>query len=143
MSTASDIIEGALRKLKVTSPEIPTEAHYISNGLVDLNDFGLQLESVFPLGFESLTASTDEVNIPIECVGMFKSNLAIYLAPQYGLQPDPLLMLEAERSMSMALSAFGKINTTYPSSLPRGSGNQNQFNNNYQHFFPKNDEQNF
>ena len=143
MATASDVIEGALRKLKVISPEIPVEDHYITNGLTDLNDFGLQLESVFPLGFTSLSASTSDVNIPDECIAMLKSNFAIYLAPQYGLQPDPLLMREAERSMSYALSAFSMLNTSYPSSLPRGSGNRNQIENAYNTFFPKNDEQNF
>ena len=142
MATGSDIIEGALRKLKVISPEIPVEDHYIANGLVDLNDFGNQLESVFPLGFTSLGSATTEVNIPLECIGMYKSNLAIYLAPQYGLQPDLLLMQEASTAMNRAKAAFSKVITTErPSTLPIGSGNH--VNGLGEKFFPENTERNF
>jgi len=145
MATATDIIEGALRKLKVISPEIPVEAQYIVNGLSDLNDFGNQLESVFPLGFVTLSSATSEVNIPVETIGMFKSNLAIYISPQYGIQPSPLLINEANTSMNNALIAFGETLTDvdFPDTLPIGSGNQNQLIIEEQRFFSGNKDVNF
>ena len=143
MATGTDIIEGALRKLKVISPEIPMESHYSDNGLVDLNDFGLLLETSLPLGFTALSSASSAVNIPVEAVGMYKSNLAIYLAPQYGKTLDPLLLKEAGDSKKAVLRAFQQtLEVDFPDSLPMGSGNSGLAYDE-QEFFPANKDVNF
>lgn len=143
MATGTDIITGALRRAKIIAAEIPVEATDLANGLEDLNDWASLLEvSSIALGFTQLGAVTDEVTIPLEAVAMYKCNLAVYMSAQYGLQPDPLLLSDADTTMKAVLRAFGpRIKASYPDTLPMGSGNRTQYNS--REFYPANQDTNF
>ena len=145
MATAQDIITGALRRAKIVSAEIPIEASDLANGLEDLNDWASLLEvSTIALGFTQVSNATDEVNIPLEAVGMYKCNLAVYMSAQYGLPTDALLLNDANETMKQVLIAFAPtLDVDFPDTLPLGSGNQNQLTNNNRRFFNQNQDTNF
>jgi len=145
MATAADIIKGALRRIQVIEAETPITADEIQDGLEDLNDFGSQMEAGgLSLGFNQLSSTADEVSIPFQTVGMFKDNLAVYMAGQYGAPIAQTLAESADKSYRLALAAFqGPIDVSYSDSLPTGAGSD-CFGVFYEeNFFPANDEQNF
>ncbi len=125
MTTAADIIRGALRRLQVNGSETPIEDDEIADGLEDLNDWANQLESsTLPLGFIPAVVPADDINIPKQAVGMYKDNLAIYMAGQYGAPLAQSLIKSASDSMNAALIMFQKtISVQYPDTLPVGTGN--------------------
>jgi len=145
MATAADIIKGALRRLQIIGSETPIEYDEIKDGLEDLNDWAIGIEhGKIALGFAPVNLSSDIVNIPREAVGMYKDNLAIYVAGQYGAPIPQSLIKSAGDSMSLVLNMFqGNISVDYPDSLPIGSGSECDFLIEDQRFFNNNGESNF
>jgi len=145
MATASDIIQGALRRIQVISAETPIEADEIQDGLEDLNDWASALEvGTIALGFVPLAETGDIINIPREAEGMYKDNLAIYMGGQYGAPIPQSLVISASKSMNAVLNAFQRpINPSLPDTLPIGSGNQCYDNIDDRRFFNQNQKENF
>jgi len=143
MTTATDIIKGALRRLQIIGSETPIEADEIADGLEDLNDWASAIETgKLSLGFVPVGAPADTVNIPREAVAMYKDNLAIYIAGQYGAPVSQTLIKSADDSMRLALNTFQPlIDAEYPDSLPLGSGNHCDTYD--QEYFPNNSANNF
>ncbi len=145
MTTAADIIKGSLRRLQVIEDETPIEASEIQDGLEDLNDWASALEvGKIQLGFIPVENTADTVNIPREAVGMYKDNLAIYIAGQYGAPIPGTLSLSADKSMNQVLTAFSPpINPELPDTLPIGDGNECDLITEDQRFFSPNNIENF
>ena len=145
MTTAADIIKGALRRLQTIEDETPIEPSEIADGLEDLNDWGSAHEVGFlQLGFVPVDNSADTINIPRGAVGYFKDHLALYMAGQYGAPVPQTLMLSSDFTRKAALSAFQPvIDVNYPDSLPIGSGNECDSIIDSEHFFPSNPDKNF
>lgn len=145
MATAADIIKGALRRIQVISAETPIEADEIQDGLEDLNDWGSSLEvGTIQLGFVPLADTGDTITIPREAESMYKDNLAIYMAGQYGSPVAQTLIQSASKSMTMVLNAFQRpINPALPDTLPIGSGNECFSDVNDRRFFNQNLKENF
>lgn len=125
MATALDIISGALKHLGVKASESAiTDAEAI-DGLVSLNDMGAELEVKHNLGFVPLSSLTDTVNIPRYADAAFKAILAVRLAPEYSKPLTPELMALAMGTKTAMIDASTHIgDVDYPSTLPRGSGNE-------------------
>jgi len=145
MATAADIIKGALRRIQIVGSESPIEADEIADGLEDLNDWATSLEaSTLQLGFSSLSNTGNTVNIPDQCVGMYKDNLAIYIAGQYGAPVEQSLTKSASESMNKALIAFAPlVDPELPDTLPIGSGNQCDLITKNQKYFKSNTDRSF
>jgi len=145
MATAADIIRGALRKIQILGSESPIEDDEIADGLEDLNDWGTELEaSTLQLGFVPVASPGDTVNIPAQAVGMYKNNLAIYMAGEYGAPVTQTLVKSARDSMDRALITFAPvINVEFPDTLPIGSGNECDLIIEDQRFFNPNSVENF
>lgn len=145
MATGADIVKGALRRLQVIGSETPIEPDEIQDGLEDLNDWGSALEvGTIALGFVPLENSGDTINIPREAEGMYKDNLAIYMAGQYGAPLAQSLIKSASDSMTRVLNAFqAPINPSLPDTLPIGSGNQCYDDFDDRRFFNQNQKENF
>ena len=145
MTTAADIIEGALRRLQVIEDETPIEPSEIQDGLEDLNDWGSSHEVGFlALGFIPVESPANTVNIPRGAVGYFKDHLALYIAGQYGTPIPQTLVDSADKTMTRALNAFQQpIDVEYPDSLPIGSANECDSIIDPEHFFPSNSKENF
>ena len=145
MTTAADIIKGSLRLLQVIGSETAIEADEIQDGIEDLNDWASALESGYiSLGFTPVVNSGDTVNIPRQAVGMYKTNLALYIAGQYGMPVSQTLFKSAQDSMSMVLNTFQQVIVpNLPDTLPMGDGNECGEVNENQKFFPSNNAANF
>jgi hypothetical protein len=145
MTTAADVIKGALRRLQVLGSETPIEADEIEDGLEDLNDFGSGHEDGFlSLGFARVANPADEINIPASAVGYFKNSLALYIAGQYGAPIPQSLILSHSNSQSAVLNAYQSIiNVEFPDTLPIGSGNYCDLIIEDQEFFSANSDRNF
>lgn len=145
MTTAAEIIKGALRRLQILGSEADIESAEIADGLEDLNDWASALESgKVRLGFTRVANSGDTINIPAEAVGMYKDNLAVYIAGQYGAPIQQSLILSAENSMVSVLNAFAPvILVKFPDTLPIGSGNECDLDYQDQRFFEQNESDNF
>ena len=145
MATAADIIKAALKKIQIIGSETPIENDEISDALADLNDWGSELEaSTLQLGFSPVSVPADDINIPVQCVGMYKSNLAIYLAGEYGAPVTQTLVNSARDSMDRAMIAFSpNIDVEFPDTLPVGVANECVSIANPNKFFPSNKKQNF
>ena len=145
MATAADIIKAALRKIQILGSESPIEAEEIADARSDLNDWGSELEaSTLQLGFSPVSLPADTVNIPAQTVGMYKNNLAIYLAGEYGAPVTQTLAKSARDSMDRALIAFAPvIDVEFPDTLPIGSGNECDLITRDQRFFKPNSTENF
>jgi len=145
MTTAADIIKGALRRLQVIGSETAIEDDEISDGLEDLNDWAIAIEhGKVALGFVPVELSSDTVNIPREAVGMYKDNLALYMAGQYGAPIPQTLAASASDSMTLVLNMFQRsIDVAYPDTLPIGSGNECELLTRDNRFFDFTDKENF
>ena len=145
MATAADIIRGALRKIQTLGSESPIEPDEITDGLEDLNDWASALEaSKLQLGFSPVANPADTVNIPSQCVGMYKNNLAMYIAGEYGAPITQTLAQAARDSMNQALISFAPvIEVEFPDTLPIGSGNECDLITRDQRFFKPNSTENF
>jgi len=145
MTTAADIIKGALRKSGIRAAETDIEPDEIADGLEDLNDWAsLSETATIALGFTPVKDSGDPINIPLEAVGYFKTNLALYIASDYGAPIAQTLVKAADDSLKAVLNTFQiPIDVQFPDTLPVGSGNEcfDSFNN--QKFFDNNKKENF
>jgi len=143
MSTGSDFVRGALRKLGVRSAESPIEAFEMSDGIEVMNDMLSEWEPRTKFGFTPIADSADEVRVPRESHDAIKSNLAIRLAPDYSKPISDSLAASAIAGMENVL--IGTVNigdVKYPDTLPVGSGNEcTDYED--QRFFPNNEQENF
>lgn len=77
-------------------------------------------------GYETLDVPSDILDVDLGAIGAIKSNLAVYIAPEYGRVVTPGLLERARRS-KRSLRGSIKLNPSeYPDSLPIGSGNEGQ-----------------
>ena len=124
MTTASDIITGALRKLAVVSSEQPITSSEMADGLEDLNDLGASYK-----WFPPVSSANDDINVPREIVGDLKIILAEKMMPDYAdIQINPTLSKQVPKAWNNIWRVVnGKIDYSFPSTLPMGSGNQDSY----------------
>lgn len=121
MATASDIIQGALRKLGIRSSESPVSDAEMADGLDDLNDLG---ES--HLLFRAVSNVSDTIPMPRNMDGALKLVLAEKIAVDYeGLIISPMLAKQIASAWDdIYRFKNGSIDVKFPNTLPLGSGNQ-------------------
>jgi hypothetical protein len=144
MTTATQIISGALKLLGVRAAESPITAVELQDGLEALNDMGAEWEEDgIRIGFEPVTDATADLGIPRSSVSAFKANLAIRIAPEYSRIVSPALAKLGDDTMDALTKSVVFIgNVQYPGTLPLGSGNEcDDFTD--QRFFPQNTPENF
>jgi len=142
MATYSDIVAGALRHLGVRAAESPITAQEAQDGLEDLNDMGIMWADQLGIAYTPSTDINATIDIAREHEAGFKSNLAIMLAPQYSRIVSPALAAVASEAYNAILISSLNIDTDYPDTLPKGSGNYSTrlLNN---RFFPQNNVKNY
>lgn len=126
MATALEIISGALKLLGVTDSEGPIEAQEAQDGLTSLNDMmsGWEEKQIYT-GFVPIVDVDDIVYVPDSIIGGMKSNLAVYIAPEYDRVVSPSLERRKRDDYRDIRANFVRIRPSkYPDTLPRGSGNK-------------------
>lgn len=121
MTTANDIVEGALRKLGINASETGISTAEGQDGLEDLNDLAAE-HMLFP-PVDSLSAT---ISVPRSMVGALKLVLAEKLLPDY---EHIRLTPELNKAIQGAWDSIyrvknGNMNVQFPNNLMRGTGNQ-------------------
>jgi hypothetical protein len=129
MATALDVITGALKLLEVKTDESAVTASEAEDGLTALNDMMNEWNvDGINIGYESLEDTEDTLYVNLGAIGAMKSNLAVYIAPEYGRVVTPSLEMRAKNSKKALRASIPLNPAEYPDSLPVGSGNEG---NNY------------
>lgn len=125
MATVTEIVTGALQLLEVKTAEAAIEPNEAEDGLSSLNDLmgEWNLEGI-NIGYETLDDIEDELFITPGSEGAVKSNLAVYIAPEYGRVVTPSLLRRANRSKNVIRGSIQLRRAQFPDTLPIGSGNE-------------------
>lgn len=125
MSTAGEIIERAFKRILVGGADAAPEPDEYADALEDLNSMMLSFEANgIRLGYTVVDNVSDDVTIPSSAILAVVSNLAVNIAPDYGVAVSPILADQANTGMkTLRKIALPRIATSYPDTLPMGSGN--------------------
>lgn len=126
MSTALEVITGALVEIGVRAAESPITDAEAADGLRDLNLMLNKWERVkrIPIGFETLDDLQDILPVDEGVIDGITSNLAVKIAPQY-MKPVSQDLRDRARNDLREIQAWAlTFNVQYPDSLPVGSGNE-------------------
>lgn len=129
LTTAGDVIRGALLEILVQGADAPLSADEYADGIDILNDYMSSLEGDgIRLGYQRVCNVSDVVTVPDAALRGIKSNLAIELAPQFNGSVSQSLILKAQRGLKTIRRIVKTPSVTrYPGNLPVGSGNFDTF----------------
>ena len=125
METVTEVVSGALKLLEVRTAESAITPEEAEDGLTALNDMMNEWNvDGINIGYETLDDVEDELFVTLGSLGAIKSNLAIYIAPEYGRTVTAVLFERAKRSKRSLRASIPLNASQYPDSLPIGSGNE-------------------
>ncbi len=126
MTFASEIIEDAAAFIMVGEEDISIEPNEFQQGARILNDYCAELFGLgVDIGYRPVSSSGDPVTVPSSVNLALKQNLGLLLAPMFGISPQPALVVQAGKSERRMKAQFTRrIRSTYPGTLPMGSGNR-------------------
>ena len=141
METAQSVIDDSLQAILVQASEQPIEAVDFQTSRRYLN----RMMATTPyngLGFTQITNPDDLVTIPDGALEGVIFNLAIKMLPTY----DMPLTAELNNNARAGLQEIRRITvviqpTSFPCTLPIGSGNEQENTFNNQHFYPCPDDE--
>lgn len=146
MSTARRIIERAFSKNGIRGAETEISPSEISDGLDVLNDLLAQWDSTGVLkGIPPVQDVDTELMEPRYSTAALKAQVAVIIAGEYGIPVSTALAQDLTGSLNSMLSANTDLqNLEFPSTLPIGSGNRDEYGTGYDRdFFPENSKRNF
>lgn len=146
MTTAIDLISGALEHLGINPSDSPITGGQLNRGIRRLNGLLSTWESSgILLGFSRIKNGADVVRVPFEAEQAIESSLAALLAPSYSKGITPTLSAIITDMMNKMLRSITEpINVEYPDTLPVGSGNDCQSETVFrENFFNENSKENF
>lgn len=125
MTFASEIITDGLSKILVDEEDISLDAADFSLGTRWLNDFAAELFDLgVDFGYRPITVSGDPITSPASVNTALKENLAVGLAPDFGMPVSLELKENARASLTRLKANFlRRPKSRLPSTLPMGSGN--------------------
>jgi len=126
VSTAGQIIERAFKRILVGAADASPEPDEYADALSDLNSMMISLEADgIRLGYTEVDNVSDVVTVPKGAELGIIANLALAIAPDYNAAISPALGEQARSGMAtMRKLGRVRITTSYPGTLPRGSGNE-------------------
>ena len=125
MATVTEVVTGALQLLEVRTAESSITAAEAEDGLTSLNDMMNEWNvDGINIGYETLDNIAEELHVSLGSLGAIKSNLAIYIAPEYGRIVTPHLEMRAKRSKRSLRASIPLNHSEFPDTLPIGSGNE-------------------
>ena len=135
MATVAEVIGDALAEIMVAGSEAPLEPSEYQSSIRMMNDYMLSLDADgVKLGYTTVDTLDDVITIAAGAIYGLKKNLAIRMAPQFGVSVSPQLQMDADKGLRvMEKIAHVVPDTAYPNTLPIGSGN---YRNSCSTFFP-------
>lgn len=135
--TANTVITDALQEILVLAVEAPLTPNEIQTGIRYLNRMmtAFAVEGI-NLGFTTITNIGDPITVADGAIEGMVSNLALKLAPQFGADISPALAAKARDGLAaMEAIAVTVFPTSFGSTLPIGSGNEDNFPTSDSHFY--------
>lgn len=125
MATVTEVVTNALQLLEVIPAETAITPAEAEDGLVSLNDLMNEWnDNGINIGYETLEAIDDILHVNAGTLGAIKSNLAVYIAPEYGRAVSVELAARAKAGKKAVRGAINLNPSQYPDTLPVGSGNE-------------------
>lgn len=137
MATAAEVTKSILGKLLVRQSEAPLEADEFQDTIFALNNYmTAQAANGINLGYTIVSNLADTITVPAGALQGIISNVAIEMAPDFGMTASAELIRSARLGLRAMRNLGTSLNSTQlPSTLPIGSGNEGDFFNS-DHFFP-------
>ena len=143
MAKAATVTKAILAEILVRQSEAPLEPDEFQDTIFAMNNYMTALAATgVNLGYTVVSDLGDDITIAAGAMQGLVANVAIAVAPQFGMTATPELAEKAR----MGLLAMRKLGITreptrHPSTLPIGSGNEHDFHHNHHHhFYPGLDE---
>jgi hypothetical protein len=138
METAQSIINDALQAILVQASEQPIQAVDFQTARKYLNRMMATFDAEgISLGYTVINLPTDLVTIPDGAIEGVIFNLAVRLLPTYDMPLTNELKINARESKAaMRNLAVVILPTSFPCTLPIGSGNEGCNNFGSDHFYP-------
>lgn len=139
MATVAQVAKASLQAILVQASEAPLEADEYQDFIFAMNNYMSSLAAKgINLGYTAVSTLADEVTVPPGALTGLIANMAFQSVPYYGGVVTAELAATAREGMQ-AMRQLGQVltPTRLPSTLPVGSGNEdNQFGNGL-HFYPE------
>ncbi len=138
MATVAQVAKASLQRILVQASEADLEPDEFQDYIFAMNNYMLALDAQgIALGYTEVSDLGDDVTIPTGALRGVIANMAIEVAPDYNGTISPGLVQAAKEGME-AMRRLGQIITTsvFPSTLPKGSGNEDSSIHSGHHFFP-------
>lgn len=126
METAKTVINDALQELIVQASEQPIEAVEFYTAVRYLNRMmGEFAADGIPLGYTDVSSPSDPITVASGAINGMVYNLAMNLATQYDIIVTPELAMKAANAKNVMVKIANQISpSSYPDTLPIGSGNE-------------------
>lgn len=138
MATVAQVAKAALQRILVQASEAPLEPDEYQDFIFAMNNYMAQLDAQgVSLGYTEVSDLGDTVTIPAGALRGLIANMAIEVAPDYGGVVSEALVLAARQGLQ-TMRTIGQIITAsaLPSTLPLGSGNEDESWGLNGHFYP-------
>ena len=139
MATAAKVLKAALQRILVQASEADLEPDEYQDAIFAMNNLVLAWDAEgIQLGYTEILDLGDEVTVPVGALRGLIANVAIEVAPDYNGKISAGLVQAADAGLR-AIRLIGQSITTtsYPYTLPVGSGNEgNQVRTRDDHFYP-------
>lgn len=138
MATVAQVVKASLQQIVVQASEAKIEASDAQDFIFAMNNYMLDLDAKgVTLGYTVVDDLGDDITIPTGALRGLIMNMAIEMAPQYLAPVTRELALAAKEGLS-TMRTLGLVTpqTHFPSTLPRGSGNEDSSGMRFNHFYP-------
>jgi len=129
MAIAAEVFKTILQEILVHGAESELEAVEFQDVLFATNNYMTALDAKgVHLGYTIVTDLGDEITIPPGAVMGLIKNVALTMISQFGATADQQLRIDAKFGMeAMRELGISLDRMLYPSTLPRGSGNEGRW----------------
>jgi len=126
VATVAQVANAALKRILVQASEAPLEPDEYQDFIFALNNYMLALDAEgITLGYTEVSDLGDDVTVPTGALRGIIANMAIEVAPDYNGTISPALVTAAAQGLDVMRLIGQTISpSSYPSTLPIGSGNQ-------------------
>lgn len=130
-----------LSKIIVRESESDYEADEVQDTIEMMNLYAQSLSAKgLNLGYTNVSDTGDDITVPDGALMGLLANTAVRIAPMFGATVSPALIAEAKDGLNAMLQLGVPMSASaYPSTLPRGTGNDYEVYDNY-HFYPGEEE---
>lgn len=137
MATVSQVVSSGLKSIIVLGSEASLESEDAQDFIFAMNNFMFDLESKgVRLGWTNVSNLGDTVTIPAGALRGLIANVAVEVAPDYGGVVSPALQMRAISGLKAMYQLGVKvIPSAFPSTLPIGSGNEDNNKITDEHFY--------